>query len=254
KSMFTGQERFFFFPAIKATFYYVAVSVPLGIVFSFFVAVLLNQKVRGLGLFRSIFYLPVVIPLASTTLIWIWILQPNFGIANYLLQSVGLPPSTFLSSDTTFIPTLILFSIWLCGSTIIIFLAGLQSIPSHLYESIEIDGGNSWHKMLYVTIPLSSSVIFMNTVIGFINALQTFVQPTLMGGTAGTTTAGATGGPDLSGFLYVLYIFQSAFRFSRMGAASAAAVILIIVSIVLTYLIFKFSKSMVYYEGDGKNK
>jgi multiple sugar transport system permease protein len=239
--MFMGRD-IFFYPSIKATAYYVLFSVPLGITFSFLVAVLLNRNIKGRGLFRSIFYLPVVIPLASSAIIWMWMLQPDFGVINFLLREVGLPTSPWLSSDTTAMPTLILFSFWLCGSTIVIFLAGLQGIPSHLYEAIEVDGGNAWHKLIYITIPMSSPIIFFNTVIGFINGLQTFVQPSVM----------TNGGPSNSTMLYVIYVFQNGFKFSKMGAASASAMILFVISILFTYLLFRLSRSWIHYEGDGK--
>lgn len=249
--MFTGRD-IFFYPALKATAYYVFVSVPLCMIFSFFVAILLNQQIRARGFFRGVFYLPVVIPMASAGIIWMWMLQPDFGVINHILRELGLPTSMWLASDETVIPTLILFSLWNCGSTIVIFLAGLQSIPSHLYEALEVDGGNSWHKLLHITIPMSSPIIFFNSVMGFINAFQTFVQPAVM--TSGSSGSGAfaMGGPDNASLLYVLYLFQNAFRFSKMGAASANAVILFLVTLIFTLFIFRFSRSLVHYEGDGK--
>ncbi|MGG1516587.1 sugar ABC transporter permease [Paenibacillus oryzisoli] len=248
--MFSGKDMFFF-PSVKATFYYVFLSVPLIIVFSFFVAILLNQNIKAKGFFRGVFYLPVVIPLASAGIIWMWLLQPDFGVVNYLLDAVGLPTSRWLTSENTVIPTFILFALWNSGSTIVIFLAGLQSIPAHLYEAVEIDGGNAWRKLIHITIPMSSPIIFFNGVMGFINGFQTFVQPAVMT-SGGTATNGAMGGPNNASLLYVLYLYQNAFKFSKMGAASANAVILFVVTIVFTLLIFKFSKSFVHYEGDGK--
>ncbi|MEX2462071.1 MAG: sugar ABC transporter permease [Paenibacillaceae bacterium] len=253
KDMFTGRD-FFFYPAIKATFYYVFISVPLCIVFSFLIAVLLNQRIKFRGFFRGVFYLPVIIPIASASIIWMWILQPDFGVANYLLRSVGLPTSSWLASDTSVLPTLILFSLWLSGSTIVIFLAGLQTIPAHLYEALEVDGGNSWHKMIYVMIPMSSPIIFFNTVIGFINSIQTFVQPFIMSSGNSGSGGAMMGGPDNASLLYVLYVFQNAFRFSKMGAASASAMILLIVTLLITALFFKLSGSWVHSEGDESKK
>ncbi|UJF35472.1 carbohydrate ABC transporter permease [Paenibacillus hexagrammi] len=243
KNLFSGADPFFY-PAVKATVYYVGVSVPLGIILSFFAAILLNQNIRGRTIFRSIFYLPVIIPLAASSMVWLWLLQPDFGIVNYALQTLHLPTSKWLGETASVIPTLILFSFWTLGNTIVIFLAGLQGIPSHLYEAIEIDGGNSFHKLIYVTIPMSSPIIFFNTVIAFINGFQTFVQPAVM----------TQGGPSNASLLYVLYLFNEGFKFSRMGSASSISVLLFLVVIVFTVVLFAFSKSLVYYEGQGSKK
>jgi multiple sugar transport system permease protein len=241
--LFEGSDPFFY-PAVKATLYYVGLSVPLGIILSFFVAILLNQKIVARGFFRSVFYLPVIIPLAASSMVWMWLLQPDFGIVNYALDSVHLPTSKWLGDTTSVVPTLILFSFWTLGNTIVIFLAGLQGIPSHLYEAIDIDGGNSFHKLIYITIPMSSPIIFFNTVIAFINGFQTFVQPAVM----------TQGGPNNSSLFYVLYLFNEGFKSSRMGSASAISVLLFIVIILFTAAIFFFSKSFVYYEGKGGEK
>jgi len=248
--MFAGNDSFFW-PSMKATAYYVLLSVPLGIVMSFLAAVLLNRKIAFRGFFRSVFYLPVVIPLASSCVIWMWLLQPDFGIVNYALESIGLPGPSWLSSEQTVIPTFVLFSLWISGGTIVIFLAGLQSIPEHLYEAIEVDGGSAWHKLLYITIPMSSPILFFNTVMGFINALQTFVQPAIMTG-GGSGSLGQMGGPNNASLLIVAYIFQNGFRFSEMGLASAGAMVLFLIALAFTFLLFKFGGSMVHYEGDGK--
>jgi multiple sugar transport system permease protein len=248
--MFTGAD-IYFYPSVKATFYYVFASVPLTIVFSFFVAILLNQRIVAKGFFRGVFYLPVVIPIASSGIIWMWMLQPDFGVVNHILREVGLPTSSWLSSDTTVIPTFILFALWNCGTTIVIFLAGLQGIPSHLYEALEMDGGNAWHRLVNITIPMSSSIIFFNTIVGFINAFQTVVQPAVMT-SGGSGQVGGMGGPDNSSLLYVLYMFQNAFKFSKMGAASANSVVLFIVTLLFTLIIFRVSRGLIYYEGDGK--
>ncbi|WP_063891804.1 carbohydrate ABC transporter permease [Paenibacillus sp. Soil787] len=251
--MFNGRDNFFY-PAIKATAYYVSFSVPLSIIVSFLIAVLLNQKIKFRGFFRAIFYLPVVIPLASSSMIWLWMLQPDFGVVNYLLGLIGISPSSWLASPTTVVPTLILFSLWLCGSSIVIFLAGLQSIPSHLYEALEVDGGNNWHRLVYITIPMSSPIIFFNTVIGFINAIQTFVQPAIMTSGGAGSAGSSYGGPGSSSLFYVLYMFQNAFKFQKMGAASASVLVLLAVTLFFTAVFFKLSGSFVHQEGGGNNK
>lgn len=248
--LFSGKDAYFF-KAVKATFYYVFLSVPAGIVFSFLVAVLLNQKIKGRAFFRGAFYLPVVIPIAASSMIWMWLLQPDFGLLNHILKTLGLPPSQWLASETTVIPTLVLYSLWLTGNTIVIFLAGLQEVPAQLYEAIDVDGGNAVHKLLYITIPMTSSIIFFNTVIGFINAFQTFVQPYIMTSGGQNINMGAPSGASL---LYVLNLYREAFRFSNYGNATAQAILLFIVIIIITGIFFKFSSSLVYYEEGAEKK
>jgi multiple sugar transport system permease protein len=239
--LFEGADPFFY-PAVKATLYYVGLSVPLGIILSFFIAILLNQNIVAKGFFRSVFYLPVIIPIAASSMVWMWLLQPDFGIVNYTLELFHLPTSKWLGDITSVVPTLILFSFWTLGNTIVIFLAGLQGIPSHLYEALDIDGGNMLHKLIYITVPMSSSIIFFNTVIAFINGFQTFVQPAVM----------TQGGPNNASLFYVLYLFNEGFKSSRMGSASAISVLLFLVIILFTAAIFLFSKPFVYYEGKGE--
>lgn len=246
--MFSGQDVYFW-PSVKATLLYVFGSVPLNIVFSFLIAVLLNAKIKGRAVYRGIFYLPVVIPLASGCSIWLWMFQPDFGIINQLLKLVGLPGGTWLSSDTTVILSFIIVSMWLCGNTIVIFLAGLQGIPSHLYEAIDVDGGNAFHKLFYITVPMASPVIFFNTVMGVINAFQAFIQTSVL--TPGYSQM-MMGQPNNAGLLYVPYIYTKAFRFSQMGEASAAAIILLLGIGIFTVIFFKMQNSLVYYEGDAK--
>lgn len=247
--MFSGRDVYFW-PSVKATLLYVLGSVPLSIVFSFLIAVLLNMNIRFKSFFRGIFFLPVLIPLAAGCSIWVWMLQPNFGIINKLLKFVGLPQSTWLSSDKTILQTFILVSLWIIGNAIVIFLAGLQQIPKHLYEAAEIDGGNAFYKLIHITIPMSSSIIFFNIVIGTINAFQTFVQTAILTPGAGHVLMGQ---PKNAGLLFVPYVYTKAFTFSEMGAASASALILLAAIGALTFVFFKIQNTYVYYER-GNNK
>lgn len=249
KDMLSGRD-IYFWPSVKATLLYVAGSVPLSIVFSFFIANLLNMNIKFRSFFRGIFFLPVLIPLAAGCSIWVWMLQPNFGIVNKLLNLVGLPQSTWLSSDKTILQTFILVSLWITGNAIVIFLAGLQQIPKQLYEAAEIDGGNGFHKLIHITIPMSSSIIFFNIVIGTINAFQTFVQTAILTPGAGHVLMGQ---PKNAGLLFVPYIYTKAFTFSEMGAASASALILLAAIGALTFVFFRIQNIYVYYErGDKK--
>lgn len=249
-SLFSGKDAYFF-TSVRVTFYYVFFSVPACIVFSFMIAILLNQKIKGRTFFRGAFYLPVIIPVAASSMIWMWLFQPDFGLINHILKTIGFPPSPWLSSETTVIPTLVLFSLWITGNSTVIFLAGLQEVPAQLYEAIDIDGGNVIHRLFFVTLPMTSSIILFNMVIGFINAFQTFVQPYIMTSGGQNINIGAPNGASL---LYVLNLYREAFRFSKFGFASAQAIFLFLVMILVTAVFFKSSNSLIYYEGGRRRK
>jgi len=233
-----------FFASVRATALYGTLSVPACVAVSFGLALLLNTRIRLRGLFRAALFLPVIIPLAASSVIWMWLFQPDFGVVNFVVRTLGLPPPQWLASERTVIPTMVLMNVWLTGNSMVIFLAALQGVPRHLYEALEIDGGNAFHKLVYITIPMVSPTIFFAVITGFINALQAFVQPAIM-----TSDAYHAGGPNNSSLLYVLFIYREAFRFSKLGSASAAAVLLFAVIAGLTWMFFRFSRSLVYYEG-----
>jgi multiple sugar transport system permease protein len=155
-----------------------------------------------------------------------------------------MPGPQWLASERQVVPTLVLMNLWLTGNSMVIFLAALQGVPRHLYEAVEVDGGNAFHKLVYITLPMVSPTIFFTLVTGFINALQAFVQPAIM-----TSDAYHAGGPNNASLLYVLFIYREAFRFSNLGSASAAAVLLFAVIAGLTWLFFRMAGSLVYYEG-----
>jgi len=233
-----------FFASVRATALYGLLSVPACIAVSFFLALLLNTRIRTRGLFRAALFLPVIIPLAASSVIWMWLFQPDFGVVNFVIRTVGLPAPQWLASERTVIPTMVLMNVWLTGNSMVIFLAALEGVPRHLYEALEVDGGNAFHKLVYVTLPMVSPTIFFTVITGFINALQAFVQPAIM-----TSDAYHAGGPNNASLLYVLFIYREAFRFSKLGGASAAAVLLFAVIAALTYAFFKVSRTLVYYEG-----
>ena len=148
---------------------YVVCPVPTSIVFAFLIASLLNKSVKGKGLFRTLFYLPSIIPIVAMGAIWMWIFNPDVGLANTLLKAVGLPPNKWLSSESTVIPTLVFVNLWTTGSTMVIFLAGMQDVPRQLIEAVEIDGGGVTAKLFHVIVPIMTPTIFYNVVMGFIN-------------------------------------------------------------------------------------
>ncbi len=229
------------FQALKITFYYVCLCVPLQILCAYALALLLNQNVKGLGFFRTAFYLPSIVPVAASSIIWLWFLDPNLGFFNYLLKSFHLPTSMWIYSEVTVIPTLAVMNLWTIGGTMLIFLAALKNIPRVYYEAVHMDGGNSLQRLRYVTIPMTSSTIFFNLVMGIIGGLQVFVQPYIMTG----------GGPSNSSLTFVYYLYREAFTIQRMGNACALAWILFVIVLLLTWIVFRTSQSWVYYESEA---
>ena len=201
---------------------------------------LLNTNVKGKGFFRTIFYLPTVVPIVAMAAIWMWIFNPDMGLANNILKAMHLPVSTWLSGESSVIPTLVFINLWTTGSTMVIFLAGMQDVPRQLLEAVEIDGGGFCAKLLHVTIPMMTPTIFYNVVMGIINGFQIFTQSYVM----------TQGGPNNSSLFYVYYLYREAFEFGRMGNACAVAWVLFLIIMVLTAVIFKFSNRWVYYGGE----
>ncbi|RCX23653.1 carbohydrate ABC transporter membrane protein 1 (CUT1 family) [Fontibacillus phaseoli] len=240
KRMLGGGDPYFY-KSLAVTFYFVILSVPTGIVYSFLLAILLNQNVKGKSIFRTIFYLPSIVPIIAISFIWLWLLNPDLGLANELLSTLGLPGSQWIFGEKSVVPSLALMNLWTTGGTMIIFLAGLQDIPRSLYEAIEMDGGSRLAKLRHITIPMMTPTIFFNLIMGIINGFQVFSQAYVM----------TNGGPNNASLFYVFYLYREAFQFSRMGSASAIAWVLFAIIMVLTYIVFKTSNKWVYYEGDG---
>lgn len=239
KRLFGGEDPYFF-KSLLVTVIYVAMSVPTAIIFAFLVAMLLNADVKGKGFFRTIFYLPSVVPIVAMAAIWMWIFNPDMGLANHILKAMHLPVSTWLSGESSVIPTLVFINLWTTGSTMVIFLAGIQDVPRELLEAVEIDGGGFFAKLFHVTVPMMTPTIFYNVVMGVINGFQIFTQSYVM----------TQGGPNNSSLFYVYYLYREAFEFGRMGNACAVAWVLFLIIMVLTAVIFKFSDQWVYYGGE----
>jgi multiple sugar transport system permease protein len=237
-NLFTGRDPFFY-KSLGVTFYYVALSVPAQLIYAFAVAMLLNRAIRFRALFRSIIYIPCIVPTVAISMIWLWLLNPDLGLVNSMLRTVGLPTSLWLFSEQTVIPSLVIMSLWTTGSIMVIFLAGLQGIPRHLYEAVDIDGGNDIHKLRYITIPMMTPTIFFNLIMGIIGAFQTFSSAYIM----------TQGGPNNASLFYVFYLYREAFTFLNMGAASAIAWVLFIIIGAFTVVVFKSSDRWVFYEG-----
>jgi multiple sugar transport system permease protein len=238
--MFAGDHLFW--QAMKVTLLFTLTSVPLQMLLAFAAALLLNAKVKGIGFFRTIFYLPALIPTMVSTALWLFLYNPQYGLFNLLLDKLGLPTSLWLRDSGTVIPSLIIMSLWSIGNVVVIFLAGLQGIPKELEEACIIDGGNYWQRLRAVVLPQMSPIIFYNLVMGIIGGLQTFTQPYIM----------TNGGPSNSSLTLMLHLYKQAFQFSKMGYANALAVVLLLMTIGVSLLVFRTSRSWVYYEGERK--
>jgi len=241
--LFTGDPKFWH--SLGVTVRFALIAIPLNLVFGFVLALLLNQEVPALAFWRTIYYLPSVIAGVAVAILWSLIFNPRFGILNWLLSLVGIDGPGWLASPDWAVPALIIMSLWSVGGGMIIYLSGLQSIPTTLYEAAELDGANSWQRLFYITIPLMSPVIFYNLVIGIIGTFQYFTEVYVITATADT----GLGGPAESTLFYNVYLYSNAFRYLSMGYASAMAWILFIIVLVLTLLVFRSSALWVYYEG-----
>ena len=236
KELFFDDPKFWI--SLKVTAIYSVIAVPLLLSSSLMVAVLLNQKIKAMGLFRTIFYLPTVLPVVATSMLWMNLLYPD-GLINRLLGLVGIPQTSWLTNENTALGALIFMSLWGFGASMIIFLAGLQGIPKTLYEAATIDGAGTWARFWNVTLPMLSPIIFFNFVMGVIRTFQVFTQGYII----------TNGGPNYATLFYVLYLYQNAFEYLRMGYAAAMAWVLFFILMTLTLLILKSSSAWVYYEG-----
>ena len=232
-----------FFKALWNSIYYGLASVGFGVIVSFLLALLLNQKVYGMAMFRTIFYLPSVVSGVAVAILWIMILHKDFGLINSSLAWFGIKGPGWLVQPAWAMPALILMSLWQgAGGSMVIYLAGLQSVPQHLYEAAEIDGAGSWGKFWNVTVPMMSPVLFYNLIVGFIASIQNFVLVLIM----------TDGGPANATLVYGLYLYRNAFKFFQMGYASALAWVLLVVIMLITAAQFYLAKYWVFYEGDLK--
>jgi len=230
-----------FWVSIYNTLYYTFIFVPLSIVFGVGLALLLNMKIKGQGIYRTLFFIPSLVPPVATTIIWLWLLNPQFGLVNYWLGEIGIAGPPWIGSEHWSKPSLILMSLWGTGQAIVIYLAGLQDIPQDYYDAAHVDGANAIQRIRNITLPLLTPVIFFNLIMGVIGALQNFVLP--------WTLTNGKGTPANSMMFYVMYLYQNGFSYLKMGYASAMAWILFLIVVALTALIFVTQKRWVYYQG-----
>lgn len=229
-----------FWHSLKVTLTYAIFAIPLGLIFGLFLALLLNSKVPGIAAWRTIYYTPSVVSGVAVAILWIYLFNPQYGIINWLLSLVNIKGPPWLASPQWALPALIVMSLWGVGGGMIIYLAGLQGIPTTFYEAAEVDGANTIQKFFNITLPMITPVLFYNLVIGIIATFQIFTNAYVM----------TAGGPVESTLFYNLNLYNYAFRYQEMGYASALAWALFVIVLVLTLLVFRSSAMWVYYEGD----
>lgn len=233
-------EDNYFWNSIWNTFFYTVIRTPLVILGSLMLAVLVSKAIRGVKFFRTIYFIPSIITGVILSVLWMWLLNPQYGLVNNFLAFFGLQGPLWLQDPQWSKPSLILMSIWsLGGGRMLVFLAALQGIPQQLYEVVDIDGGGWWKKFRHVTIPLISPILFLWSILEVIFSLQVFIEAYVM----------TKGGPLNSTLFYNLYLYNRAFDDFNMGYASAMAWILLIITLLITFVQFKVGKKWVYYSG-----
>lgn len=233
-----------FWKSVYNTLYLTVLGVPLSIVLGLFAAVLLNQKVRGIGIYRTLIYMPSIVPPVAVAIVWMFILNPDYGLLNAALAWLHLPQPGWLASPAFAKPAMLFMLLWQSGQVIVILLAGLQDVPRDLYEAARMDGAGSWTLFRRITMPMLSPVIFYNVVMGIVNFLQFFTQVFV------ATSKSSLGAPLNSTMFYALYMYQNAFSYLKMGYASAMAWGLFLMTMLLTYLAFRFGNRKVHYGGE----
>ena len=240
-----------FWLSLENTLFYAAVSVPLGTVVSLSLALLLNVEVKGKAFFRTLFYLPSIVPVVASSMLWLWIFNGQYGILNWALTPFlawfGASPPAWLGDPDWAKPALILMSVWGVGNSMVIYLAGLQDVPKSLHEAAVLDGASAWQRFWHVTLPVISPVVYFNVIMGLIGALQVFTQVFVIAAGTGGNANPLEGNPARSTLFYTIYLFSTAFYDLRMGYASALAWVLFVVVAGLTWLMTRLSASRVHY-------
>jgi multiple sugar transport system permease protein len=226
-----------FWSSLWITAKFALVSVPLGIVAGVGLALLLNLKVKGQTIFRTVFYLPSIVPAVANAVVFSWILNPEIGLVNGILRLFGVEGPAWLTDTKWALWSLIFMSIWGVGGSMVIYLAGLQDIPVHLYEAATLDGASAYQRLRKVTLPLLTPVIFFNLIMGIIGSFQYFTEAFVM----------TKGGPEGSTSFYALYLFQRAWQYLDMGYACAMAWIVFVIVMILTGIVFRSQKRWVHF-------
>jgi multiple sugar transport system permease protein len=243
REMLTDDRRFWV--AIRVTLTYVLLSVPLYLVAGLALSLLLNLKLRGINLFRTLLFLPSIIPGVATAVLWLSLLNPDFGVVNSLLRAVGIAdPPRWFASPTWAVPSVVIVGLWGIGGGAIVYLAGLQNINPALYEAAAVDGANAWERFRRVTLPMLTPTLFFNLLVGLIGAFQIFDTVLVLGG--------SRGGARDSLLFYLLYLWNQGFREGRFGYASALAWVLVLVAAIVITVLYRTQDRWVYYEESGE--
>ena len=237
RQAFFGDDLFW--RSLYNTVYYVGLGVPLRIAFAFALALLLNAKIRGILAFRVIYYLPSIVPAVGTAVLWYILLSPRSGLVNLGLAFLGVPRINWLGDPVWAKPALILMSLWGLGGSMVIYLAGLQGIPNHLYEAAQIDGASGWRQFWSLTLPLMTPTVFLTLVMNIISSFQVFSVAFII----------TRGGPRNATLFYMLHLYNNAFAYFRMGYASALAWVLFVIIVIMTLIVVRSSDRWVFYQG-----
>lgn len=240
--LFTADDTFWL--AVYNTAYFAFISIPLAIIVSFGLAMMLNAKIRFQTVYRTIYFLPTLVPEIALSLVWVYLFTPGSGLVNVPFDWLGIKGPCWLTCPAWSRPTIILLALWIVGQQIILYLAGLQDVPQDLYDAADVDGANFLHKFRHVTIPMMTPVVFFHLVTSVIGALQFFTVPYIM--------TGGTGFPAGSLMFYSIYLYKNAFQYFQMGYASALAWLLFMVALLITLVIFRSARMWVFYAG-GEN-
>ena len=241
-TLFTTEKQFL--STMKITGFYALLSVPLKLAFALFIAILLNAKIKGIGIYRSLYYLPSILGgSVAVSVLWRVIFMKD-GMINHFIGLLGLGPVNWLTDAKLALITLSLLQVWQFGSAMVLFLAALKGIPAELYEAASIDGSGKWNQFLHITLPQISSVVFFNLIMQSIQALQNFTSAFVI----------TKGGPVKRTYIIGMKLYDDAFRFYKVGYACAESWILFLVILALTLLVFKSSDAWVYYADEGGSK
>jgi multiple sugar transport system permease protein len=235
--LFTRDDKFFI--SLYNTVFFFLLVLPASVIVALFLALLLNTRLRGTTFFRSVFFLPTIVPPVASAALWMWILNPQWGLLNLALRALGVHGPPWFSDPDWAKPSLVLMALWTIGTDVVVYLAALQDIPRDYYEAALVDGANAFQRAIYITIPLLSPAILFHLINGTIWAFQYFTQAFVISN---------DGGPGNSTLFYSIYLYRNAFRFAKMGYASAQAWILFLVVLAATLVILGLSRKLVHYE------